>query len=189
MCYATDNMLKRKLPDSISAAPAEVKAQKSQFDAGAIAADGVCILSTPPISPPKRVVPKGSPADAFQQLLPPIQAVEVMHHNTPHNTVHLITTHQIPVTHLSIAHAAIHIAARHTSSNHISLLTTLHTITLATSTQDTSNTMTGGCFNMQSAFSAKRDMGPKKDTISGGNLGYASHQKGCNDQKEHRAPR
>ncbi len=76
-------MLKRKSSDSNSAAAAEVKAQKSQYDAGAIMADGVCISTDPPMSSPKRIAPKGSPADAFQQLLPSsIQTVEVMNHYT-----------------------------------------------------------------------------------------------------------
>jgi hypothetical protein len=56
-----------------AATPADVKASQV---AEPIVADGICI-STEPMSPHRRVVPKGSPADAFQQLLPSIQPVEV----------------------------------------------------------------------------------------------------------------
>jgi hypothetical protein len=67
------NMNKRTLPDSMEATPADVKALQV---AEPTMADGICI-SAEPMSPPRRVVPKGSPADAFQQLLPTIQPVEV----------------------------------------------------------------------------------------------------------------
>jgi hypothetical protein len=76
-------MNKRKLPDSMVAAPADVKAHHV---VDAIVADGVCIPAAEPIAvtPPRKVIPKGSPADSYQQLQTnqPTAEVHTSHHVT-----------------------------------------------------------------------------------------------------------
>jgi hypothetical protein len=65
---------KRKLPEGIvPAVPTEVKAQCVAV------ADGICINAAEVTTPPRKIAPKGSPADAFLQLTPIHidQAVEV----------------------------------------------------------------------------------------------------------------